>query len=460
VTSSTHPPYRTLNPATGEAGRTRAFISDSDLAEAICIADDTGRGWSRKSSSGERASLLAEIGRLHSERRDLLAGVISQETGKPQAQAIGEIDFAAQIYAYYAENTEELLRDEPIQLRHGHGSAVLRRAPLGTVLGIMPWNFPFYQVARFAAPNLVIGNPMLLKHAPQCPGSAEQIERIFHDAGCAQGVYRNIYASHSQVATVIADPRVHGVALTGSERAGSAVAEVAGRHLKKTVLELGGSDPFLLLSTDDLPAVVDAAVSARLDNAGQACNSAKRFIVIDELYDEFVERLVAAFALIHPGDPRNEDTVMGPLSSAGAAARLRCQIDRAVANGARIAGGGGNDGVWFEPTVLTDVAPSNEAYREEFFGPVAQVYRASSEDEAVRVANDTPFGLGSYVFSTDPAQARRVAERLEAGMVFVNIVGGGGVELPFGGVKRSGIGRELGRLGADEFVNKQLIRMG
>jgi succinate-semialdehyde dehydrogenase/glutarate-semialdehyde dehydrogenase len=460
MTSSPEPTFQVVNPATGETKPARPFIDDLELAEAVRVAEDANRSWSRHSRPAERAALLSEIGRLHTVRREELARAVSEETGKPIGQALGEVDFTAQIYAYYAEITDELARDEPIRLRRGSGSAVVRRAPLGTVLGIMPWNYPFYQVARFAAPNLAIGNPVLLKHAPQCPDSAELIERLFRDAGCEPGVYRNLFARHAQVAALIADSRVHGVALTGSERAGSAVAELAGRHLKKVVLELGGSDPFILLSTDDLPLAVDTAVSARLDNAGQACNSAKRFIVADHLHDEFLTLLVAAFARIRPGDPAQAGTYLGPLSSTAAAQRLRAQVDRAVAGGARLAAGGGSDGVWFEPTILTDVASSNDAYREEFFGPVAQVHRAASEDDAVRIANDTPFGLGAYVYSTDTAQARRVAQCLETGMVFVNIVGGGGVELPFGGVKRSGIGRELGRLGADEFVNKQLIRIG
>lgn len=460
MTPASEAQYQAVNPATGTAKPARPFIGDEQLAEVLGAADAARREWSRDSTAADRAKLLVEISRLHSDRRDALAAGVSEETGKPIRQALGEVDFSAQIYEYYAEIAADLVRDEPVRLRRGSGSAVIRRAPLGSILGIMPWNYPLYQVARFAAPNLAIGNPMLLKHAPQCPGTAEQIERIFGDAGCPTGVYQNVYASISQVAGLIADERIHGVALTGSERAGSAVAEIAGRHLKKVVLELGGSDPFILLSTDDLEAAVQAAVRARLDNAGQACNAAKRFIIIDELYDEFVSLLAAAFEGIRPGDPSHEDTFLGPLSSLEAAQRLRSQVDRAVAAGARLAYGGSSDGVLFEPTILTDVAQSNDAYREEFFGPVAQMHRAASEEEAIAIANDTPFGLGAYVFSTDPVQARRVAEQLEAGMVYINVVGAGGVELPFGGVKRSGIGRELGLLGADEFVNKQLIRIG
>jgi succinate-semialdehyde dehydrogenase/glutarate-semialdehyde dehydrogenase len=251
-----------------------------------------------------------------------------------------------------------------------------------------------------------------------------------------------------------------GVSLTGSQRAGAAVAEIAGRHLKKVVLELGGSDPFILLKTDDLDAAVEAAVAARLENTGQSCNAGKRFIVVDDLYEPFLEKFTSALTAAQPGDPRAAETKIGPLSSRTAAERLEDQVRRAVEHGAKLVAGGERAGNFFSPTVLTDISPDNDAYREEFFGPVAQVYRVASEDEAVKLANDTPFGLGSYVMTNDEEQARRVADRLEAGMVFINAVGAEGAELPFGGVKRSGFGRELGRFGADEFVNKKLIRIG
>jgi succinate-semialdehyde dehydrogenase/glutarate-semialdehyde dehydrogenase len=315
-------------------------------------------------------------------------------------------------------------------------------------------------VARFAGPNLVIGNTILLKHAPQCPESAEAMEQIFREAGFPEGAYINIYATNEQIEWVIADPRVRGVSVTGSERAGAAVAEIAGRHLKKVVLEMGGSDPFILLKTDDLDGAVEAAVEARLDNTGQSCNAAKRFIVADELYEPFLEKFTSALTAVKPGDPHSSETTIGPLSSQTAAERLEDQVRRAVDQGAKLIAGGQREGNFFYPTVLTDITPDNDAYHEELFGPVAQVYRVSSEEEAVRLANDTPFGLGSYVMTTDEEQARRVADKIDAGMVFINIVGADGAELPFGGVKRSGFGRELGRYGADEFVNKKLIRIG
>jgi succinate-semialdehyde dehydrogenase/glutarate-semialdehyde dehydrogenase len=341
----------------------------------------------------------------------------------------------------------------------GEGSAVVRRSSLGVLLGIMPWNFPYYQVARFAGPNLVIGNTILLKHAPQCPQSAEAMQEIYNDAGFPDGAYVNIYATNEQIEWVIADPRVRGVSVTGSERAGAAVAEIAGRNLKKVVLELGGSDPFIVLGTDNLDETVQAAVEARIDNAGQSCNAAKRMIVIDELYEPFLEKFTAALTAVKSGDPRERETDVGPLSSQLAADRLEDQVKRAVDQGATVVAGGKRNGNFFEPTVLTDITPENDVYREELFGPVAQVYRVHSEEEAIALANDTPFGLGSYVMTNDPEQAERVADAIDAGMVYVNIVGADSAELPFGGTKRSGFGRELGRYGADEFVNKKLIRV-
>lgn len=301
---------------------------------------------------------------------------------------------------------------------------------------------------------------MLLKHAPQCPESAAAIEQIYLDAGFPIGAYTNIYASNEQVADVIANPIVQGVSLTGSERAGAAVAEIAGRHLKKVVLELGGCDPFILLSTDDLDAVVEKATFARVDNCGQACNAAKRFIVIDSLYDEFLEKFTASVLSTKQGAPTDSEIQIGPLSSVAAADRLSAQVQAAIDGGASVVSAGERRGAFFPPAVITGMTPGNPAYNEEPFGPVAIVHKVSNEEEAIELANDTPFGLGSYLFTTDPEQAARVADAIQAGMVYVNIVGADSPELPFGGVKRSGSGRELGRWGADEFVNKKLIRIG
>ncbi len=452
--------YAVINPATGEHVQSYETISDDALKGVVDAADRSHREWSRSTSVAERAALVRRIGELHVEHRQRLGEIIVREMGKPIEQALGEIDFCGAIYEYYADNAESMLADEEIKLSEGEGTAVIRRSSIGVVLGIMPWNYPYYQVARFAGPNIAIGNSVLLKHAPQCPESAAAIEELYHEAGVPKGAYTNIYATNEQIADVIADPAVQGVSVTGSERAGSAVAEIAGRNLKKVVLEMGGSDPFILLSTDDLDNVVESAVAARLENAGQACNAAKRFVVADDLYEPFVDKLTAAITAVEPGDPTSSDTGMGPLSSTTAADRLEDQLKRAVAAGATLVAGGQRKGNFFGGTVLTDVAHDNPAHREEFFGPVAVVYRVGSEAEAVEVANDTPYGLGSYLFTTDSDQALRVADQIEAGMVFVNIVGADAAELPFGGVKRSGFGRELGRFGAEEFVNRKLIRVG
>ncbi|MDO9497489.1 MAG: aldehyde dehydrogenase family protein, partial [Nocardioides sp.] len=360
--------------------------------------------------------------------------------------AEGEVDFAADIYDYYADNAAGFLADEPIDLTDGEGTALIRRSPIGVLLGIMPWNFPAYQVARFAAPNLAAGNTIVLKHAPQCPRSAALLEQLFLDAGLPAGAYVNVYATHEQVERIIADTRVQGVSLTGSERAGAAVAEIAGRHLKKVVLELGGSDPFVVLGSADLDATVQAAVAARMENTGQACNAGKRFIVVDELYDQFTARFTDALLAASPGSP---------LVSESAAANLAEQVEAAVTSGASLASAGHRSGAFHPSGVLTGVGVDNPAYRQELFGPVAMVFRASDEDDAVRQANDTPYGLGSYVFTDDAEQAQRVADRIDAGMVYINGVGLDAAETPFGGVKRSGFGRELGRYGIEEFVNKK-----
>lgn len=450
--------FAVVNPATGETIRAYPTITEAKLKDAIGLAYRCQQEWIPTTTVAERADLIRRVGELHSERRQHLADLIVQEMGKPVEQALGEVDFCRAIYNFYADNAEQLLADEPIPLLYGEGSAVIRRSPFGVLLGIMPWNFPYYQVARFAGPNLMIGNTILLKHAPQCPESALALADIYREAGLPDGTYINIFATPAQIEWVIADPRVRGVSLTGSQRAGTAVAAIAGRNLKKVVLELGGSDPFILLSTDDLDATVAAAVAARLDNTGQSCNAAKRFIVMDELYQPFVDKFTSALAAVEPVDPTSSDSAMGPLSSAVAAERLDEQVKRAIAQGATATSGGDKHGNFYPPTVLTDVTPDNDIYQEELFGPVAQIYKVGTEDEAVRLANDTCFGLGSYLFTTDPEQAERVANKIEAGMVYVNLVGADSAELPFGGVKASGFGRELGRYGADEFVNKKLIR--
>ena len=345
--------YAVTNPATGETLKKFDTISDDALRAAIGRAHDARHGWGRDTSVEERAKVIARVAELHNERRQELAEIITREMGKPIEQAVGEVEFSAAIYQYYADNAAKLLADEPIDLLEGEGSAFIRRSPVGLLLGIMPWNYPYYQVARFAGPNLVTGNTILLKHAPQCPESAAAMEEIFHAAGVPQDAYINIYATNEQIEWVIADPRVQGVSLTGSGRAGAAVAEIAGRNLKKVVLELGGSDPFLVLATDDLDAVVEQAVGGRLENSGQACNAAKRFIVVDELYQPFVEKFTAALTQVEPGDPSSSDTTVGPLSSTAAADRLEAQVKQAIDGGATLAAGGGREGNFFKTAVIT-----------------------------------------------------------------------------------------------------------
>ncbi|MDX6323756.1 MAG: succinate-semialdehyde dehydrogenase / glutarate-semialdehyde dehydrogenase [Nocardioidaceae bacterium] len=442
--------YAVHDPRTGTDVETYPTATDKDIESALAAADHAHRTWARKSTVQERAALVARVAELHQERTDELADIIVQEMGKPREEAVEEVEFSAAIYQYYADNAEAFLADEPIELLGGTGSALIRRTSIGVVLGIMPWNFPAYQVARFAGPNLAIGNTIPLKHAPQCPASAAALEKIFRDAGCPEGAYVNIYASNEQIAELIPDPRIQGVSLTGSERAGAAVAEIAGRNLKKVVLELGGSDPFIVMSSDDMDATVQAAIDARVGNTGQACNAGKRFIVAAEVYDEFLERFTQRMTAA--------DLVETPLSSEAAAANLKSQVEQAVKGGAQLRASGEPHDAFYPGGVLEGVAPDNPVFRQELFGPVAMVFKVGSEEEAIQLANDTPFGLGSYVFTTDAEQAQRIADQLDVGMVFVNGVNADSPELPFGGVKRSGFGRELGRYGMEEFVNKKLIR--
>jgi succinate-semialdehyde dehydrogenase/glutarate-semialdehyde dehydrogenase len=451
--------YSVTNPATDESLQDYPVISDAEVQNALVAADSAFRGWNRKEIDG-RAKLLGRVAELYLERREELAMIITREMGKPIAQAQGEVDIVASIYRYYARNGSEFLKDEELEVEGG-GRAIIRKDGLGVLLGVMPWNYPYYQVARFAAPNLLNGNTILLKPAPQCPESAAAMEQIFLDAGAPSGVYISILATNEQVADIIADPRVQGVSLTGSERAGAAVAEIAGRNLKKVVLELGGSDPFLVLNSANIDQAADHALHGRFGNAGQACNAAKRIIVDDAVYEEFVAKFVDAVRAMKVGDPTEPDTFMGPLSSVTARDELALQVEDAVARGATVLTGGcsvDRPGAWFQPTVLADVTPEMRAFSEELFGPVAVLYRVSSEDEAVQMANDSAYGLGAVIQSSNPMQAQLIANRLEAGMVYINEAPGTAAELPFGGIKRSGIGRELGRYGVDEFVNRKLIR--
>ena len=444
------PHYQVTNPATGEIVETFPFATDAEVETALAGSQAAYESW-RAVPVDERAAIVRRIGELFAERADELGALITTEMGKAPEEAAGEAGFCAEIFGYYADNGPGLLADQELP---GHPGGRIESLPVGPILGVMPWNYPYYQVARFAAPNLVAGNTVILKHAENCPTSALAIAQLFTDAGLPEGVYTNLFATHEQVAAMIADKRVRGVSLTGSERAGTAVAETAGRHLKKVVLELGGSDPYIILDTDDVDATVDLAWSTRMANMGQACNSNKRMIVMEDVYDEFVAGLVKRAETV--GDE------IAPMVSRKAAEALAAQVQDAVEKGATLhAGGVLGENAWFSPAVLTGVTPQMRAFCEELFGPVAVVYQVTSDEEAVELANAVEFGLGGAVFSTDEQRAIAVADRLEVGMANVNIPAADGfADVPFGGTKRSGFGRELGPLGIGEFVNKRVFYVG
>jgi succinate-semialdehyde dehydrogenase/glutarate-semialdehyde dehydrogenase len=451
--------YVVTNPANGQLVEEVANSTNEEVQEAIGRVHAGFPGW-RSRSVRERAAIVARAADIFAERVDELAAIMTLEMGKRVNEGRGEIGIVVDIFRYYAEHGPALLADEPLDIKGG--KAVITKSPIGALLGIMPWNFPCYQVARFVAPNLVLGNTILLKHASICPRSASAIEEVLRDAGVPDDVYVNTFASSRQIPAILADPRIQGVSLTGSEQAGVSVAAEAGRHLKKTVLELGGSDPLIVLDTDDMDETVNATATARMRNCGQSCNAPKRMIVLAAIYDEYVDRLTKRVAEYYvPGDPADPETKLPPLASTSAADEVAAQVAKAVEQGATLRTGGHRiePGAYLEATVLTDVAPGMDAYYEEIFGPVVIVFRAETEDDAVRLANDTPFGLGASVWGTEPARLRRVAERIDAGMVYLNRAGGSQADLPFGGIKRSGIGRELGPAGIEEFMNKKSIRL-
>lgn len=449
----------TTNPATGEQLATFDMMTADHLNELLSIAHKGFAQWSRRPLN-ERVAVVRRISELYRERLDDLAYDVAQEMGKPLAAAKGELKTVISIYDYYADNAETLLQDEPIAVQ-GTGQALLRTAPLGVVLGIMPWNFPHYQVARFVAPNLVLGNTVVLKHATVCAQTATNIAAIMADAGAVDGVYTNIFGSHHDVENMIFDDRIAGVSLTGSEGAGQRIGSLAGEAIKPAVLELGGSDPFIVTADADIEAAARDAVVARCNNAGQQCTGGKRFLIDDSVYDEFMERFIAGMEAVKVGDPLADGTVMGPLSSAGSLRDLQTQVDQAVEDGATVLLGGkplDGPGNYYPPTVLSNVTPENRAYYQELFGPVAMVFRVNSFDEAIELANDSPFGLSSAIYTQDDEKVARAFEEIETGMVYVNTPSKSAAELPFGGVKRSGIGRELGTLGIEEFANKKLLR--
>lgn len=450
--------YRTINPATGETLDEYPVIDDAavtDIVERSAAAYRSYRGLALE----ERTTVLKRAAALHRERSEELAQILTLEMGKPITQARGEVALVASIYEYYADNAARFLADESLDIAGG-GEAIVRTEPIGPLLGVMPWNYPYYQVARFAAPNLALGNTIILKHARNCPRAALAIERVLHDAGLPADAYINAFIDSRQVADVVANDLIQGVSLTGSETAGAAVGEIAGRHMKRYVLELGGSDPFIVLDDADIDAAVAAGVTGRIANGGQACTASKRFIVVDAVYEEFTRKFIDAVTSVVPGDPQDPDTFLGPLSSTQAGAELDELVQDAVRKGANlhVAPDARRDGAFYPPSVLTEVTPDMRAYEEELFGPAAVVYRVLSPQAAVQLANASPFGLSSSVFTEDQDAAQEIARQLEAGMVWVNSTSKSAPDLPFGGVKRSGVGRELARYGIDEFSNKKLVR--
>ena len=449
--------FRVQNPKTNEIVESFDFITDDELEQALTTANDTFKEWRGKSFE-ERADVLRKVASLFDEKRAELCNIIAEEMGKSVFEGDGEVDDVVDIFNYYADNGAQFGADEEIPNNQG-GTSIIRKVPLGIIVGIMPWNFPYYQVARFAAPALMAGNVVMVKHAEICPRSAAAIEKIFDEAGAPKGLYTNVYAQHSQISTMIEDDRVQGVSLTGSETAGRAIASQAGQALKKCVLELGGTDAYLVLDSSDVKAAAETAWQKRVGNVGQACTANKRMIVMEDIYDEFVQALVDLASSYTEGDPLNpgEGNEYYPLSSRDAAEMLSQQLRVAVDEGANLRLGGEvtGEGAYITPAVITDIPVGSDSYYEEFFGPVAEVYKVSSEEEAIELANDSRYGLGGAVMSEDEERAKKVAAKIDTGMIHVNIPQARGAELPFGGVKASGLGRELGPLGMDEFVNKQ-----
>jgi succinate-semialdehyde dehydrogenase/glutarate-semialdehyde dehydrogenase len=433
-------------------------LSAEDIDRAVEAAHRAFGPW-RETPVQRRAALVGNAAELMRERYEELAHLITLEMGKLIRHSRAELDLTIRILEYYAANGPGQIADEPLEM-DDDGSAVIRNEPLGVLLTIQPWNFPAYQAIRISAPNLVLGNTILLKHAPGVPQCALAIERLFADAGAPQGVFQNVFVDVPDIPRIVENPLVRACSLTGSDRAGSAFGENTGRSIKKVVLELGGSDPFIVLDGGKLDRTVEAAFVGRMHNMGQVCTSAKRMIVMSDVFDDFVSSLATRMSALEPGDPADEQTTLAPLSSERAVKLLMEQVRDAIDKGATVVTGGDRldrPGAFVEPTVLTDVRPGMRAYTEELFGPVAVVYRVASDDEAVAVANDSPYGLGGAVFGSDGVRAQALADRVETGMLFINHPTASEPNLPFGGIKRSGFGRELSYLGILEFANRKLI---
>jgi succinate-semialdehyde dehydrogenase/glutarate-semialdehyde dehydrogenase len=448
-----------INPATGQTVRTFDSLTDGELEERLARADAAYQCF-RHSDAGGRAQRLHDAARILEQEQDRLGRIMTLEMGKPIAAARAEAAKCALACRYYAEHGRQFLADEAIA--GGPAGSHLRYQPIGALLGVMPWNFPFWQVFRFAAPALMAGNVGLLKHASNVPQCALEIERIIRRAGFPDDVFQTLLIGSGQVARVIDDPRVKAVTLTGSEPAGAQVAAQAGRQIKKTVLELGGSDPFIVMPSADRDRALRTGIDARILNNGQSCIAAKRFIVDAEIYAEFERRFVEGMQAVRVGDPMDEGTQLGPLATPGILAALDQQVRRSVEMGARLLTGGrriDRPGNYYAPTVLADVPRDSPAYREELFGPVAVLFRAGGIEDAIRIANDTEFGLGASVWTTNAAEQARFVDQIEAGMVLVNSMVASDPALPFGGVKRSGYGREMSLWGLREFVNIKTVRV-
>jgi succinate-semialdehyde dehydrogenase/glutarate-semialdehyde dehydrogenase len=450
--------YQSVNPYDGKVLKTFEMITDAQLEIKVSAAATCFETW-RRQTYAERAIVISRAAVLLHERAEELARIMTLEMGKRIGEARGEVEFSSTILAYYARSAERFLAD--VELHPSLGDGHMESSPIGVIFCVEPWNFPYYQLARVAGPQLMAGNVVMVKHAGCVPQCAIAFETLWIDAGAPAGLYTNLLISHEQSERIIDDPRIKGVALTGSVAAGRNIAARAGQNLKPSSMELGGSDAFIVLEDADLDHTIKWAVWGRMYNTGQTCCAAKRFIVVEKLADKFLEKFKAAFGELKAGDPLDSATTMGPLSTESALLDLLKQVDVAVAHGARIVIGGkriDRPGSFMQPTILTNVEPGNPAFRDEFFGPVAMFFRVQNEDAAIALANDSDFGLGGSVFTTDIARGKRVASRIETGMMFVNNISWSDAELPFGGIKNSGYGRELGDMGIQEFVNKKLIR--
>ena len=454
------PEYESVNPYDGKTIKTFVETTDAQLETKIAAAQKCYETW-RQKTYAERAVVVAKAAELMHAQSDAFARLATLEMGKRIDESRGEVNFSADILAYYAKNAERFLA--PVKLNPKVGHAHMESSPLGVIFCVEPWNFPYYQLARVAGPHLMAGNTLLVKHAGIVPQCAIAFEKLWTDAGAPPGLYTNLLIDHGQSDRVIDDPRIKGVALTGSVAAGKAIAARAGANVKPTSMELGGSDAFIVLDDADLEHTIKWAVWGRMYNAGQTCCAAKRFIVVESIADKFLEKFTAALAALKPGDPLDEKTTLGPLSTESALVQLLAQVDAAVAHGAKLVLGGkriDRPGAFMQPSILTDIKPQNPAFREEFFGPVALFFRVKNEDEAIALASDSDFGLGGSVFTKDEARGQRVASRVETGMMFVNNISWSDAELPFGGIKNAGYGRELGDMGIQEFTNKKLVRFG